>query len=147
MPLLRDRTGSTIGERGRIMELKTIGSVGVDSGQLFISDPCYIKHTEQGNGEWNADLVEQKDGSKKWISKNDPTLESKQNFYTKVCEANRNGQGEVELGVAFGTTHGDGTYKVEGIYDEDGIMVGIFMDLDGRIKADFKYDDEEEEWY
>tara|TARA_B000000565_G_scaffold184850_1_gene140522 strand:+ start:105 stop:494 length:390 start_codon:yes stop_codon:yes gene_type:complete len=129
------------------MELKTIGSVGVDSGQLFISDPCYIKHTEQGNGEWNADLVEQKDGSKKWISKNDPTLESKQNFYTKVCEANRNGQGEVELGVAFGTTHGDGTYKVEGIYDEDGIMVGIFMDLDGRIKADFKYDDEEEEWY
>ena len=47
------------------MELKTIGSVGVDSGQLFISDPCYIKHTEQGNGEWNADLVEQEDGSKK----------------------------------------------------------------------------------
>ena len=129
------------------MELKTIGSVGVDSGQLFISDPCYIKHTEQGNGEWNADLVEQKDGSKKWISKNDPTLESKQNFYTKVCEANRNGHNEVELGVVLGTTHGDGTYKVEGIYDEDGIMVGIFMDLDGRIKADFKYDDEEEEWY
>jgi hypothetical protein len=129
------------------MELKTIGSVGVDSGQLFISDPCYIKHTEQGNGEWNADLVEQEDGRKKWISKNDPTLDGKQNFYTKVCEANRNGHNEVELGVVLGTTHGDGTYKVEGIYDEDGIMVGIFMDLDGRIKADFKYDDEEEEWY
>ena len=40
------------------MELRTIGSCGVDSGQLFITDPCYIKHTEQGNGEWNMEWEE-----------------------------------------------------------------------------------------
>ena len=30
------------------MILKKLGSIGVDSGQVFITDPCYIKHTEQG---------------------------------------------------------------------------------------------------
>lgn len=130
------------------METRTIGSVGVDSGQLFISDPCYLKHTEQGNGEWNADLVDQEDGTKQYVSKNDPTLDGRQNFYTKVCEANRNGNGhaEVELGVAFGTTHGDGTYAVKGIFDEDNVMVGIFIDLDGRVQGEFNYEESEEDW-
>lgn len=126
------------------MKLKTLGYCGVDSGQLFITDPCYIKHQEQGNGEWNADLVEQEDGSKKWISKNDPTLDGKQNFYTKVCEANgksRYGGAEVELGVAFGTTHGDGQYAVQGIFDDDDVMVGIFMDLHGQVNASFDYNE------
>ena len=126
------------------MKLKTLGYCGVDSGQLFITDPCYIKHQEQGNGEWNADLVEQEDGSKKWISKGDPTLKGEQNFYTKVCEANgksRYGGAEVELGVAFGTTHGDGHYAVQGIFDDDNVMVGIFMDLHGQVNASFDYNE------
>tara|TARA_B100000927_G_C16361973_1_gene427885 strand:- start:385 stop:771 length:387 start_codon:yes stop_codon:yes gene_type:complete len=126
------------------MKLKTLGYCGVDSGQLFITDPCYIKHQEQGNGEWNADLVEQEDGSKKWISKGDPTLKGEQNFYTKVCEANgksRYGGAEVEFGVAFGTTHGDGHYAVQGIFDDDNVMVGIFMDLHGQVNASFDYNE------
>ena len=40
------------------MITKTIGYCGVDSGQLFITDPCYIKHQEQGNGEWNMEWDE-----------------------------------------------------------------------------------------
>lgn len=126
------------------MKLKTLGYCGVDSGQLFITDPCYIKHQEQGNGEWNADLVKQENGRREWISKNDPTLDGKQNFYTKVCEANgksRYGGAEVELGVAFGTTHGDGQYAVQGIFDDDDVMVGIFMDLHGQVNASFDYNE------
>ncbi len=39
------------------MYTKTIGYCGVDSGQLFITDPCYIKHQDQGNGQWNMERV------------------------------------------------------------------------------------------
>ena len=35
-----------------MLETKVLGHCGVDSGQIFITDPCYLKHTEQGNGEW-----------------------------------------------------------------------------------------------
>ena len=95
------------------METRVIGSIGVDSGQVFITDPCYIKHTEQGNGQWNLDwkeeVVGEENGVKEMrrvpVSKNDPTLDNKQNFYTKVCEANKDGRGgaEVELGVVVAT--------------------------------------------
>ena len=125
------------------MELKTIGTCGVDSGQLFITDPCYVKHTEQGNGEWNMEWFEDDKGNRTYKTLNDPTLENEKNFYSKVCEANgksRDGA-EVELGVAFGTTHGDGNYAVKGIFDEDDVMVGIFMDLHGQVNASFEYNE------
>tara|TARA_B100000085_G_C18510839_1_gene499543 strand:- start:841 stop:1251 length:411 start_codon:yes stop_codon:yes gene_type:complete len=135
------------------MKLKTIGSIGVDSGQVFITDPCYIKHTEQGNGQWNLDWKEEivgvdEDGITEVrrypVSKNDPTLENKQNFYTKVCEANKDGRGgaEVELGVVVATTHGDGEYAVEGIYDDDDQFLGIFIDFHGQVNASFEYNEE-----
>ena len=31
-----------------------------------------------------------------------------------------------------------------GIFDDDDVMVGIFMDLDGRVKGEFEYDMEDE---
>ena len=126
------------------MELRTIGYCGVDSGQLFITDPCYIKHQEQGNGEWNMEWFEDDKGKRTYKTLNDPTLENEKNFYSKVCEANgksRYGGAEVELGVAFGTTHGDGNYAVKGIFDEDDVMVGIFMDLHGQVNASFEYNE------
>ena len=126
------------------MKLKTIGYRGVDSGQLFITDPCYIKHQEQGNGEWNMEWFEDDKGNRTYKTLNDPTLENEKNFYSKVCEANgesRYGGAEVELGVAFGTTHGDGNYAVKGIFDEDDVMVGIFMDLHGQVNASFDYNE------
>ncbi len=137
------------------METRVIGSVGVDSGQVFMVDPCYIKHTEQGNGQYNLEWKEQivgvsEDGITEVeripIAKNDPTLDNKQNFYTKVCEANRQGNGiaEVELGVVVNTTHGDGDYAVEGIFDDDGQFMGIFIDFHGQVNASFEY--EEEVW-
>ena len=128
------------------MITKTLGYCGVDSGQLFITDPCYIKHQEQGNGEWNMEYGKTKaDGHKEIITLPDPTLESgDKNFYSKVCEANgknRYGGAEVEMGVAFGTTHGDGNYAIEGVFDDDGLMVGIFIDMHGQLEGSFKYKD------
>jgi len=124
------------------MKLKTIGYCGVDSGQLFITDPCYVKHTEQGNGEWNMEWFENDEGNRHYKTLNDPTLDNKKNFYSKVCEANGGkGYAEVEMGVAFGTTHGDGNYPVKGIFDDDDVMVGIFMDLHGQVNASFEYNE------
>jgi hypothetical protein len=130
------------------MYTKTIGYCGVDSGQLFITDPCYIKHQEQGNGQWNMEWIDGDDGKRTYKTLPDPTLDGEtKNFYSKVCEANGNHNEagvEVELGVAFGTTHGDGNYAVQGIFDDDDVMVGIFMDLDGRVKGEFNYETEDE---
>ena len=127
------------------MYTKTIGSCGVDSGQLFITDPCYVKHQEQGNGEWNMEWIDGDDGTRSYKTLPDPTLDGEtKNFYSKVCEANGNsryGGAEVELGVAFGTTHGDGEYAVKGIFDDDDVMVGIFMDLHGQVNASFEYNE------
>lgn len=127
------------------MYTKTIGYCGVDSGQLFIIDPCYIKHTEQGNGQWNMEWLETDDGrSVKTLP--DPTLENGEaNFYSKVCEANKQGFAEVEMGVVVGTTHGDGNYAVQGIFGDDDELLGFFVDMDGQIDATFEYD-ETGEW-
>lgn len=125
------------------MYTKAIGYCGVDSGQLFIIDPCYIKHTEQGNGQWNMEWVETDDGrSVKTLP--DPTLENGEaNFYSKVCNANKKGYAEVEMGVVVGTTHGDGHYAVMGIFGDDDELLGFFVDMDGRIDAQFDYAREE----
>lgn len=127
------------------MYTKPIGYCGVDSGQLFIIDPCYIKHTEQGNGQWNMEWDETEDGrSVKTLP--DPTLENGEaNFYSKVCEANKQGFAEVEMGVVVGTTHGDGNYAVQGIFGDDDELLGFFVDMDGQIDATFEYD-ESGEW-
>ena len=126
------------------MITKTFGYCGVDSGQLFITDPCYIKHQEQGNGEWNMEWVDTDDG-RSYTTLPAPTLESgDKNFYSKVCEANgkaKYGGAEVEMGVAFGTTHGDGNYAIEGVFDDDDVMVGIFIDMDGKLEGTFNYKD------
>ena len=132
------------------MELRKIGSCGVDSGQLFIADPCYIKYAEHGNGEWNMEWEETENGRRIYKTLPDPTLDGKTvNFYSKVCEANgasKHGYAEVELGVVMGTTYGDGEYAVQGIFDEDGEIQGIFMDFTGNLSAEFDRSYAEEGW-
>lgn len=114
------------------MRTKVIGYCGVDSGQLFITDPCYVKHTEQGNGQWNHKVVDSE-----YVSLNDPTLDNKQNFYTKVCEANKEGFAEVEMGVVVSTTWGDGNYAIEGIFDEEDTLLGVFINFTDQLSAEF----------
>lgn len=125
------------------MYTKTIGYVGVDSGQIFLIDPCYIKHTEQGNGQWNMNWLDTDEG-RKVETLPDPTLEDgKVNFYSKVCDANKQGFAEVEMGVVVGTTHGDGEYAVKGIFGDDDELLGFFVDMDGQIEAKFEYASED----
>jgi len=81
---------------------KKIGVVGVDSGQLLISDPCYIDSEWEKEEDFNPD-------------------KPKYNFsYNSCCKASiddKNNQlnykkGHAGVGVCFSTGLGDGCYDV-----------------------------------
>lgn len=99
------------------MERKTelLGFVGVDSGQLMITDPCYVK-------DFKSDQFKG-DGSEK----------EGEYSYSGVCKTTMNAEnggplkfamGHEGAGVAF-STGGDGTYPVNAVYDEDGRIIKI----------------------
>ena len=96
---------------------KIIGHVGVDSGQLLITDPCYIDaqwkpHEEVTIPEYRSDKLKG------------------QYSYNGCCNATLSddlgGQlnydkGHPGIGVALSSGFGDGYYPVEATY-EDGII-------------------------
>ena len=43
--------------------------------------------------------------------------------------------------MVVATTHGDGEYAVEGIYDDDNQFLGIFIDFHGQVNASFEYNE------
>ena len=55
------------------IKLIDIGSAPVDSGQLFITDPCYIDNYKQGDGNLHIQVE-----TKEYLD--DPTIKEK-NFY------------------------------------------------------------------
>jgi hypothetical protein len=74
------------------MEKRVIGTAGVDSGLLFLTDPCYIKHHKELHD------------SDKW---------------DKFCEQLPDDKrGNVCSGVVIQTEHGDGGYPVIGHYKD-----------------------------
>ena len=81
------------------MKKTKIGSVGVDSGQLMISDPCYVK--DFNNNEFDIKSKE---------------LDYSYSYHgacTQTCR-NENQGGELgnSLGVVFSSGFGDGCYDV-----------------------------------
>ena len=91
---------------------KVIGYCPVDSGQIFIIDPCYLSEWKDGEA-----YPEKPDG----------------NHYSKCCEVtnNKDSGGEVLVsavagkGVAVSSGLGDGLYPVIATYDKDGIVKKI----------------------
>jgi hypothetical protein len=109
------------------LTLRLIGHVGVDSGQVIVTDPCYLS-------DWKADEF-------------DGTEAPKTYSYSGACAATLNDNGGDEIGigtqgVASRTCFGDGSYPVYQIIGDDGSVRGLFVDFDA-ITAD---DDEEDEY-
>ena len=90
-----------------------IGRCGVDSGQLLITDPCYL-----------SDWVDNESDSK--IGKSSMS-------YAGACNATlskeRGGQLHnklgIDLAVAFSSGYGDGVYPVYARKNEDGRIVEV----------------------
>jgi major membrane immunogen (membrane-anchored lipoprotein) len=92
---------------------KLIGHIGVDSGNIFIVDPCYIKnHPELFDDEKWGDFVKARHPVGK-------TIQAMPLF----------------SGVVSHTNYGDGEYPVYVTFDEDGQPT--------KLEIDFVGDDEE----
>lgn len=103
--------GKVLDGKGIEPTKKLIGRVGVDSGQILITDPCYI------DSEWDSkDRQEEK-------AKN-------HNFsYGGCCSQtlNKDGGGQLNyerghagVGVAVSSGYGDGLYEVWATYKDEG---------------------------
>lgn len=111
--------------------LRPIGHVGVDSGQLIITDPCYLD-------SWENDEFDSADAPLNYS-------------YSGACAATLGKNGGAEIGsgtqgVASRTAYGDGCYPVFQIIGDDGTVEGLFVDFNGMTepKDDAPKDDGEE---
>src|SRR5205809_6890180 len=102
-----------------------IGTVWVDTGKLFIIDPCYLESWQHGK------LVVRKGRH----GRREVDAEaSSENSYGRVCLVTRDkGYGEVDLGVAVGNFGGDGGYPVFAEIDEQGMVATVTVDFSGGI--------------
>lgn len=93
-------------------DLHKVGQVAVDSGQVCIVDPCYIK-------EWG----EYEDGT----------------IYKEACDATlsdqRVGPFMDNLAVASSTNWGDGVYNTYVKYDGSGRPTQLIIDFVGEIEG------------
>ena len=101
------------------LSIKKIGECGVDSGQLFVIDPCYLDRYK--DTEHDAPI------------ENDEELS-----YASVCKATLDSREGGQVGgraggVAFTTGLGDGCYPVYAIISDEkewGTRVaGVFIDF------------------
>jgi hypothetical protein len=84
-----------------------LGATGVDSGQLFISDPCYIKMDKPNDTISYDEMCQYGDRPSKQL-------------------INKFG---AEVGVVVPTTIGDGVYPVYGKYNKKGQLKQIIIDI------------------
>ncbi|MFE4951055.1 hypothetical protein ACFQ9V_13215 [Leifsonia sp. NPDC056665] len=120
-----DETALLLEESPKSIEVVYIGEVGVDSGQLMVTDPCYIDQ------EWKREsfaIVRAPDRS-------DDTVYPYS--YNGACNATLNGGGHGQLGyalghagagVAFQTAWGDGGYPVFA-EKHDGRIVRVYVNV------------------
>jgi len=108
---------------------KLIGHVAVDSGQVMVVDPCYIRELWRGNS-FISDPNE--DGSYT------PTNELS---YDGCCTAtlSKERAGQAGFAVASSSGYGDGEYPVYAEYNDEGQIE--------RLTIEFISDDNEENRY
>jgi hypothetical protein len=95
-----------------------VGSVGVDSGQLLFSDPCYVlDHESEG---WQAN-----------IGGRHPNYDDVLNAYKTFSEPFVEPWGN-EAALVVGTLNGDGCYPVYVRY-VDGRAAQVVIDFEGLI--------------
>ena len=123
-------------------EYERVGRIFVDSGQIAVGDPCYTLGHPEDIGDGDLKLVRNDDGIG-WKTDQygntlidvDETI-GKLNAYSRFCHATLNsktGYGLIGGGLAFNTstTHGDGSYTVTIVKDENGLQRGMYICLDG----------------
>lgn len=114
-----------LGEQAIVIEVELIGEVAVDSGQLMVTDPCYVDPDWQHEPFSVGEHVERSEDTLFHYS------------YDGACRATLSGGGHGELafagghagaGVAFSTAWGDGFYPV---YAEkhDGRIVRVYVNV------------------
>lgn len=124
------------------IQVVRLGEVGVDSGQLMITDPCYIdqewQHDLALDEDTVAEIVGRRQSSQVEAGDDAPGDGQKLPSYSYggVMEATlSNGYGELAYrlghpgaGVAFLTAWGDGVYPVYGEM-HDGRMIRVYINL------------------
>ena len=97
-----------------------LGTIGVDAGLVWIGDPCYILHEKLPKTLGNT-----------WSEFCD--------FFNEKEHLSFNyDRGHEGLGVCTSTKHGDGSYPVIGVFDEDdkrpSAVIIDFDDVFGTLK-------------
>jgi hypothetical protein len=92
------------------MQKTFIGRVALDSGQLLIADPCYLRDWRDGEADGD-------------------------NHYARACRLSLDGGGTITIaglagnGVVVPSGYGDGEYAVYGFLNGDGRIVKVEVDL------------------
>lgn len=104
--------------------MEFLGFIAVDSGQVLIVDPCYIKTS--GPDEWQEDF----NGDHGYGPCCAATLSDKRAGVVTVC-------GRAGDGVAVSTSYGDGSYPV--YRDGDKIIIDFdpVLEFDGDDNNSF----------
>lgn len=104
------------------MERRQIGHIMVDSGQIFIIDPCYLDHWKHGDYAANV---------------------PPDNSYARVTDAMFAGGGfaEAERGVVC-SSDGDSIYPVYATIDDQGYISKIEIILRGEESEESENEDE-----
>jgi len=104
-------------------ERKLVGQVGVDSGQIMLTDPCYVSGFI--SDETNADDLNE-------ASQKQPQAAYPYS-YDGACHAtcNVDGAGQLEnvAGVCVSSGHGDGVYPVYVEYGEEGRVARVTIEF------------------
>lgn len=124
------------------MGRKLIGHIGVDSGQIMVGDPCYLKEWKD-NDLAGSDWYER---SKKMTKDDKFDYSYEGASMASCCKDGAGVLGTYEAAVSMRTKYGDGGYPVYLETDEDGGFRLVVEMGDVSMKEREDDEDGEEEW-